>query len=85
MFHWRNNLFFGRRKDGGVRIVRCPDTFNTSTNWPDPDIAVEGADIDLVIPANEWVSIVASVAERDGVEIGAAYESSKKLHGATTF
>ena len=81
MYHWQNNLFFGRRADGSVRIVRVPDAFKSSDEWPNPEIVVDGAQIDLVIPANHWTSIIASVAERDGMETGRAYELAKQLHG----
>jgi hypothetical protein len=47
-FHWRDGWFFKRLPDGSVRVQhRAPDA---------------GPSVDLLIPSNEWASIVASMS-----------------------
>jgi hypothetical protein len=68
MFHWTNNLFFGRRSDKSVRILKFRAV---PSIWPaaDNEYSNDATDLDVTIPANEWASIVASVSyagESDG-------------------
>lgn len=85
MYHWRDNLFFGRKMDGSVRIVRVPQAF-AAGEWPNiNELHVQPTDIDLTIPANEWSSIIASVSQYDQSDSSKAYELAKQLHGQTSF
>ena len=52
MHHWRDGWMFERQADGAVRIWN--DNY-----WTDQ----RGPVVDLMIPADEWVSIIAAVAE----------------------
>lgn len=60
MFHWQDNIYFGRCKDGSVRILKFPN--RQVDFWPDADGEYPEAEIDLTIPDNSWGSIVASVS-----------------------
>ena len=64
-FHWRDGWFWKRGADGTV-VVRHD---NKETHRPDASI---------LIPPNEWASIVASVCA-DG-ETAETYEAVTKLH-----
>lgn len=66
MFHWQDGIYFGRKEDGSVRIIKMP---GVSSKWPKADGDYPDAEIDLTIPDNSWGSIVASVShggEGDG-------------------
>lgn len=59
MYHWQNNIFFGRKGDGSVRILK----FSSPPKiWPSAEEDYPDAEIDLTIPDNYWGSIVASVS-----------------------
>jgi hypothetical protein len=67
MFHWQNETYFGRRKDGSVRVLKFSQPFRllvirAEGGWPDADEEYPEAEIDLTIPAEHWGSIVASVS-----------------------
>lgn len=57
MYHWNNNWYFGRRKDGSVRIVRVQQRA-----WPEADGEFTNAEFDMTIDADSWASIVSSVS-----------------------
>ena len=61
MYHWRDNLFFGRLPDGSVRIVKMEKETDYSTRFPNVDEELPGAILDVTIPGSQWVSIVASM------------------------
>lgn len=66
MYHWRDGWYFGRTASGDVRILKFtknPDIF------PKPDDIHPNAAVDLLVPSQEWASIVSSVSyggEQDG-------------------
>jgi len=61
MFHWQNNIYFGRRKNGSVRMIKFKQN---QADWPNAELVhpTEETDFDLIIPDNHWGSIVASVS-----------------------
>lgn len=76
MFHWRDNLYFGRLPDGFVRVVkfsRPPHVMlwhneracTVPTEYPRADGEFYSVEVilDLRIPPQEWASIVASVSK----------------------
>lgn len=73
MFHYNGGLFFGRRADGSVRVLKINETgapFRGTEPWPQADgPRREDARLDVTITADGWASIVASVSklgEADG-------------------
>lgn len=82
MFHQRDNLFFGRMPDGGVRIVKFSGppfvqwwhnerACTVPTEYPQADGEFRSVEVilDVKISAEEWASVIASVAaqgESDG-------------------
>lgn len=92
MFHDERNLFFGRCRDGAVRIVKFvtpngqaphamwkPKDGNMApSEYPDPEGSFNSVDVllDLRIPAERWASIIASVSAK-GEESGRYYEALK--------
>jgi hypothetical protein len=62
MFHWTENLFFGRKSDGAVRLLKFE---RTPDRWPEVEKAADpraGVLLDVSIPAAEWASITSSVS-----------------------
>lgn len=78
MFHWQNGIYFGRRKDGSVRILKF-EAFKH--DWPDADGEYTEAVMDLTIPANHWGSIVASVSHAG--EEGGRWYQAMDFHNGT--
>lgn len=84
MFHWRDNIYFGRTYDGSVRVVKLERTEQT-TVWerssggmdPNGEIPARYAIYDFVIPSHEWASIVASVSKQGET---ARYNDAAKFH-----
>lgn len=66
-FHWSRNWYFTRLPDGSVNIFRLNEG------------KYIGIGPDLIIPANEWASIVASVSA--GGETGERWVSALNFHG----
>lgn len=82
MFHQRDNLFFGRMQDGGVRIVKFSapphvtllhgaDAVTRPTDGPHADGEFREVKVllDVRITADEWASIISSMSkagEADG-------------------
>lgn len=79
MFHWKNEIFFGRRENGDVRIIKFKEH---PIDWPDPEKIYHSSDVDFdqTIPANSWGSIVASVSLL-GEEGGRWYEAMNFHNG----
>lgn len=69
-FHWRDEIFFERKEDGGVE-VRYIEQFNNT-----PQIKT------WRIPPAEWASIVCSVSA-DG-ETGERWNAAQDFHGRTS-
>ena len=82
MFHWEDNMYFGRLPDGHVRVVKFSRTPHAMwwhnensamvpTEYPRADGEFHSVEVilDLRIPPEAWASIVASVSklgESDG-------------------
>lgn len=64
-FHWRNGWYFKRQPDGSVMVRQFHDEAGSQ-------IAIE-----LVIPASEWASIMASVSARG--------DTAEAFYGAVEF
>lgn len=76
MFHYRDNLFFGRKTSGAVRIVK----FTTPPNeWPHADSEyIVDVLFDVTIDNDSWPSIVSSVSA--GGEANNGYYIAKRFH-----
>ena len=77
MFHYGNNLFFGRRADDSVRIVQLRET---QQEYPSADATLEGTLFDVTVDADSWGSIISSVSAK-GEESGRWYEAMDFHHG----
>lgn len=66
-YHWREGLYFSRLASGDVRIHKA-------INHPNDTMAAT----DLLIPANEWASIVAAVSK--GGETSESYSGTLAFH-----
>lgn len=82
MFHSSDHLFFGRKANGDVRILKLPYPNAGCAGFPSADGEYPQAEFDVTVPQNTWVSAIASIG-RSGVEIGTLYDLAKQLHGAT--
>jgi hypothetical protein len=69
-FHWTDGWYFKRQPDGSVRIMR-PSMSSVS--------AMEYLQIDIVIPPNEWASIICSVSAEG--ENGDRWNAAQDFHG----
>lgn len=84
MFHWKNGVHFGRRRDGGVRILQFDGSVTESVGgYPvTADSELEGtvpkALVDFIIDSDSWASIVSSVSA--GGEIDGRFYSAKQFH-----
>ena len=90
MFHWKDNLYFGRLLDGCVRIVKFSASPNvmqwhnseslsmTPTEYPRADGEFHSVEVllDIRISSNEWASIVSSVSKL-GEADGRFYQALK--------
>lgn len=66
-FHWQKGWYFARATDGAVVVTREGT----------PEDKQAGGPLRLVIPAAEWASIVAHVADGGSAE---AYRAAETLH-----
>ncbi len=89
MFHAFDNLYFGRRTDGSVRVLKLHDyqlrylpTLSADMHFPEADGAVKAPILDMTIPADMWASVVASVSARG--EADGRFFLAKAFHNATT-
>lgn len=77
MFHWQENIFFGRKNDGSVRVIEfkhTPDQFPSAEKlYPAEELW-----FDCTIPPMVWASIVASVAR--GGETAETFNQALSLH-----
>lgn len=78
MFHWKDGLYFGRMPDGSVRVIQQPNQ-GSHQDFPRIDAPVEGALLDVTIPAAEWASITSSVSATS--ETSESYQAALALHG----
>lgn len=81
MFHVSKNLFFGRKANGDVRILKFPDDYKTAAvPWPDADYDGKYPDavLDIAVKEDGWCSAVASVS-RSG-ETAVSYCDACELH-----
>lgn len=74
-FHWRDNIYWKRLGDGSVRIAFFGTRASGEVLDGDDDEPVR----ELIIPPNEWASIVAAVSA--GGETPEKYRSVSVLHG----
>lgn len=65
MFHAFDNLFFGRRSDGTVRILKLP---SSPPSPPDVEASHPSALADFDVPPTTWSSIMAAVSLRGEAE-----------------
>lgn len=66
-FHWRDDWYFRRMDDGSVRMMHRKRG------------GYEYLDVDMIVPSNEWASIVCSVSS-DG-ETGERWNVAQDFHG----
>lgn len=81
MFHAHSGLFFGRKANGDVRIIKLSDKGRVGEEWPKADGEYPDAELDITLQECSWCSAIASVC-RDG-ETGETYEKAKAFHGVT--
>lgn len=81
MFHQTNHLFFGRKNNGDVRILKLPYPNAGIDTFPTVDGDYPQAEFDVTIPKDRWVSAIASVGKPE-IEIGEKYDLAKQIHGA---
>ena len=81
MFHWRNNIYFGRKADGSVRIL----AFSVQpAEWPqadDPPSVLANTYFDVSVDADSWESIIASVSA--GGELFNRFYAARDFHEST--
>ena len=77
MFHYKESLYFGRKKDGSVRMVKFP---SSQEKWPNADAERYELkpEFDIVIDTNAWASIVSSVSV--GGEDNGRFYIARKFH-----
>mgnify|MGYP001566258056 CR=1 FL=1 len=71
MFHVKDNLFFGRRLDGSVRVLKFA---LPPHEYPLADGENSAATFDITIDTGSWGSVVSSVSAK-GEEDGRWYEA----------
>lgn len=77
MFHWCENMFFGRKQDGSVRILKFGSSMN-ATEWPKAEGHYPDAIFDVTIDQHSWCSIISSVSKRGEASL---WEQAKDFHG----
>lgn len=81
MIHWKENIFFGRREDGSVRILAFtspPKFFPVADAIYDTTDASFSVCFDKTIDADSWASIVSSVSK--GGEANGRFYTAKAFH-----
>ena len=73
-FHWQHGWYFSRLPDGSVEVRNHGDF-----DKHDPNCGPGDGRTTLVIPPNEWASIVCSVS-KDG-ETGERWDAAQDFHG----
>ncbi len=76
MFHYRDNLFFGRNNNGSVRVLKLPNP--PAGGRASVDGCYPEAIYDISIDTHGWASIVASVSHAG--EEGGRYNEARKFH-----
>ena len=69
-FHWRDDWFFKRQSDGSVAVMHKQSMHNSQDYYLSPS---------LLIPRNEWASIVCSVSS--GGETSERWDAVQDFHG----
>lgn len=80
MFHWQDNVFFGRKHDGSVKILRLAKPPEDWHGWPAADTEHPDALLEIVVDADSWASIIASVSA--GGEIFNRFYAAQKFHAS---
>lgn len=86
MFHWQDNVYFGRMQNGSVRVLKFPSGYEQGgwkSGFPNADGEYPNVIVDLIIPDNHWGSIVASVSHA-GEENGRWYQAMDFHNGTST-
>lgn len=89
MFHAIGNLFFGRRVNGDVRIIRMPKDWAPQKEaawtagpkgWPSADspFPFPGCESDTTLGPDAWSSVVASVSAHG--ETGPSFRAFRRFH-----
>ena len=81
MFHWKDNIFFGRTADDGARILAFsspPESFPVVDGIYDPTDSRYPVTLDWTIPADHWASIVSSVSA--GGEENGRFYTARAFH-----
>lgn len=76
MFHLEDNLFFGRRADGSVRILKFT---SPPLDFPQADADYPDAVLDKTVDTPSWASVVCSVSK--GGETSTRWEWAQNFHG----
>ena len=74
MFHVRDGLFFGRRADGSVRIIKMKPGYSTDFPVVYQVYPAHMYEFDITVDENSWASVVASVSSK-GESNGRFYEA----------
>lgn len=70
-FHWKDNWYFMRLENGGVRIFH-------EENYVDQDTGIRESDVCLDIDPDSWASIMTSVSARG--ETGETFREAQEFH-----
>lgn len=76
MFHYSDNLFFGRMSNGSVRILKFK---GKPPEWPLAEGLYEDAILDVIVDQHSWCSIIASVSSFG--EPSGGFDRAKEFHG----
>jgi hypothetical protein len=80
MFHYKDNLFFGRMNNGSVRIIKFA---KPPKDWPQAEgfyTSYEDAVLfDVIVDADSWCSVISSVSA--GGEWNNGFYKAKEFHG----
>lgn len=77
MFHAVGGIFFGRKENGEVRILKLSDKL---AYWPLIEGKYPDAEIDVTLPLETWASVVCSVSKRG--ENANRFREALNFHGA---
>ena len=77
MYHLSDSLFFGRRSNGDVRVLKFAK-WDFDVGFPRVDGVYPDAILNLTIQPSHWASVVASVSEMG--ETGPQFRRALALH-----
>lgn len=77
MYHSHDGLFFGRKANGDVRILKFEN--RGGVDWPKADGEYPDATLDMTLDKHVWCSAIASVCSRG--ESGETFDAAKGFHG----